>query len=86
MAEPISSPRRSRGAAPISHPSAPAHEQAPPTPWTNRAASSSTTSFAVAKTIPDAESRPSPVKTVGRTPTRDASNPAGMLAVNVPAA
>ena len=41
IAVPIISPRRSRGAADATQAIAPAHEHAPPTPWTKRARSSS---------------------------------------------
>ena len=51
IAEPIISPRRSRGEAPISQPSAPAHDAAEPSPWTKRATSSTTMLFANANAI-----------------------------------
>ena len=35
IAVPIISPRRSRGAAPVTHASAPAHDAAPPMPWSS---------------------------------------------------
>ena len=49
-AEPISSPRRSAGAADTSQAMPAAHMQAPPMPWTKRAASSSTIVLAKPKT------------------------------------
>ena len=85
MPVPISSPRRSRGAAPMSHASAPAHEAAPPSPWTNRAMSSTTMLEANANTTLAATIIPSPSSTVGRTPTRDAIQPPGSAPMNVPA-
>ena len=84
-AVPMYWPRRSRGAVPINHPSAPAHEAAPPMPWTKRATSSTTMSSAKAKATLDTTSRPSPSSTVGRTPTRAAIQPPGSAPTNVPA-
>jgi hypothetical protein len=85
IAEPISSPRRWLGASPISQPSAPAHDIAPPTPWTKRAASSTTTLSANAKATLDADMTPRPSNAVGRTPARAASQPPGSAPANVPA-
>ncbi len=85
IAEPISSPRRSRGAALISQPTAPAHDAAPPTPWTKRATSSTTMLCAKANASEETTSVVSPSRTVGRTPIRDASQPPGSAARNVPA-
>ena len=85
IAEPISSPRRSRGAALISQPTAPAQEAAPPRPWTKRATSRTTMLCAKANAIEDTISVAMPTNTVGRTPIRDASQPPGSAASNVPA-
>ncbi len=52
-AVPINSPRRSAGAAAISHAKPPAHEHAPPMPCTKRMASSNTMSFAKPKATLD---------------------------------
>ena len=73
-----SAPRRSRGAAPASQPIAPAHEAAPPTPWTKRATSS--TMMLVGERERRCWRRPSaprPSSTVGCTPTRAAIQPPG---------
>ena len=85
IAEPISSPRRSRGAAPTSQPTAPAHDAAPPSPWTKRATSSTTMLFAKANASEDAISVVRPSTTVGRTPMRAVSQPPGSAPRNVPA-
>ncbi len=65
---PISSPRRSRGAAPATQASAPAHEAAPPMPWTKRARTRSSAEFANANITQVTTSRPMPSSTVARTP------------------
>ena len=62
-----------------------AHMQAPPMPWTKRAASSSSIVFAKAKTRLVMPSSRRPSRSVGLTPQRAASQPAGMLPTNVPA-
>ena len=85
IAEPISSPRRSRGAAPISQPSAPAHDAAEPSPWTKRATSSTTMLLANANVIEDVISSVRPTTTVARTPSRAASQPPGSEPSSVPA-
>jgi hypothetical protein len=59
--------------------------QAPPIPWTKRAASSTSMVFAKAKTRLATPSSPSPSMSVGLTPQRAASQPAGMLPAKVPA-
>ena len=84
-AEPISSPRRSGGAAETSQAMPAAHMQAPPTPWMKRAASSSTMWFANANTRLVTPSSPSPSSSVGLTPQRAASQPLGTAAAKVPA-
>ncbi len=84
-AVPMSWPRRSRGAAPTSQDSAPAHEAAPPTPCAKREPASSGSSAARPKTTLEADMRASPSNTGGRTPTREASQPAGSAASSVPA-
>ena len=71
-AVPIISPRRSRGAAPATQASAPAHDAAPPMPWTKRAASSTAIESAKAKATLDTLISPSPSSTVARTPARAA--------------
>ncbi len=84
-ADPISSPRRSAGAAETSQVIPAAHMNAPPMPWTKRAASSSTMWFAKPKARLVTPSRPSPASRVGFTPQRAASQPAGSAPANVPA-
>ena len=84
IAEPISCPRRSRGAAPASQAIAPAHDAAPPTPWTNRARSSTRIEPANATAMLDTTISASPSSTVGFTPTRAARMPPGSPPTNVP--
>ena len=84
IAEPISCPRLSGGAAPASQPIAPAHDAAPPTPWTKRATSSSTMLPANATAMLERTISASPASTVGRTPTRAAIQPPGRPPTNVP--
>ena len=84
-AAPISSPRRSTGAADISHAIPAAHMQAPPTPWMKRAVSSTTTLPANAKLMLASPSMASPSSSVGLTPQRAASQPDGSAPTNVPA-
>ena len=62
-----------------------AHMQAPPTPWTKRAASSTTIVFAKPNTRLVVLSSARPSRSVGLTPQRAASQPAGRLPTNVPA-
>jgi hypothetical protein len=84
-AEPISSPRRSAGAADTSQAIPAAHMQAPPMPWTKRAASSSWMLLANAKTRLVTPSSERPSRRVGLTPQRAASQPPGTLPTKVPA-
>ncbi len=84
-AAPISSPRRSVGAAHTSQAIPAAHMHAPPIPWTKRAASSRTMWLANANTRLVTPSIASPVSSVGLTPQRIASQPAGSAPTNVPA-
>ena len=84
IAEPISCPRFSRGAAPASHAIAPAHDAAPPMPWTKREMSSSTMSLTNATAMLESTISPSPNSTVGRTPMRAAMIPPGRPPTNVP--
>jgi len=83
---PITCPRRSRGAALASHDMPPPHENAPPTPCTKRAASSSTIEVPKAKTSPLAAMSRRPTSTVALTPTRAESQPPGSDPTSVPAA
>ena len=85
-AEPISSPRRSRGVRAISQASPPAHVHAPPRPCTNRAESSTTMSFATPNVTLEPRSRPRPSSIVRLAPARPASQPAGSAPSRVPAA
>ena len=62
-----------------------AHMQAPPIPWMKRAPSSSTMCPAKAKARLERPSNASPVISVGLTPQRIASQPAGSAPTNVPA-
>jgi hypothetical protein len=66
--------------------SAPAHENAPPTPWRKRLTSSTTTSWPSANPMPVRLISDNPVSMVGRGPTRAASMPPGIDAISVPAA
>ena len=84
-AAPISSPRRSTGAADTSHAMPAAHMHAPPIPWMKRAPSSSTMCPANANARLDSPSIASPAIRVGFTPQRIASQPAGSAPTNVPA-
>jgi hypothetical protein len=84
-AVPIICPRRSGGAAPTSHDNAPDHEQAPATPWTKRATSSSSASRAKPKARLETLSSTSATSTVRRGPNRVASTPAGSEPISVPA-
>ena len=84
IAEPIIWPRLSFGAAAASQAIAPAHEAAPPTPWTKRAASSTTMLLANAKTMLASTISARPANTVGRTPTRAAMKPPGSPPTKVP--
>ena len=84
-AEPISSPRRSAGAADTSQVMPAAHMHAPPMPWAKRARSSSTMFPANAKARLVTPSSASPVSSVGLTPKRAASQPAGSAPAKVPA-
>ena len=83
-AEPIISPRRSAGAADTSQVIPAAHMQAPPTPWTKRAASSRTMLPANAKARLVTPSKASPVSSAGLTPQRAASQPPGSAPAKVP--
>jgi hypothetical protein len=69
---PIISPRRSRGAALATHAIAPAHDAAPPMPWTKRAASSTAIEPAKANARLETASSARPRSTVARTPARAA--------------
>ena len=68
MAEPISCPRFSRGAAPASQAIAPAQEAAPPMPWMNRDTSSTRIVPANATAMLESTISASPSSTVGFTP------------------
>ena len=69
---PIISPRRSRGAALATQASAPAHDAAPPTPCTNRAASYTAIESANANARLERIISVRPSSTVARTPARAA--------------
>jgi hypothetical protein len=84
-AAPIISPRRSTGDADTSHAMPAAHMHAPPMPWMKRAPSSSTMCPANANARLERPSIASPVISVGLTPQRIASQPAGSAPTNVPA-
>jgi hypothetical protein len=84
-AEPISSPRRSCGAADTSQAMPEAHMKAPPTPCTKRAASSSTMLSANPNTRLVTPSIARPHISVGFTPQRAASQPPGREPAKVPA-
>ena len=84
-AEPITVPRWSAGDALTSQARPPAHEQAPPTPCAKRAMSSRSTLWAKPNTRLVTASNASPRSTVGLTPTRAASQPAGSDPTSVPA-
>ena len=83
---PISVPRRLGGPAATTHASAPAHENALPTPWANRAAPSAVTSLARPKPRLAAAVRATPTRTAGRGPKREAASPPGTDAASTPAA
>ena len=86
IAEPISSPRRSRGAAPTSQPSAPAHDAAAAEPLDE--ARDVEHDDAVRERERDATtliSSARPTTTVARTPSRAASQPPGSEPSSVPA-
>jgi hypothetical protein len=83
---PMSSARRSRGAAAINQASPPAHRPPPPAPWAKRAVQSSHTESAKPKTMLDTARTPSPSRTVGRTPQRAASHPPGSDPTSAPTA
>src|SRR6202035_5004028 len=72
-AVPSSSPRRDSGAAVPSQDSAAVHVQAPPTPWTNRAASSSPGDALQPKASVDTPMRASPSTATVRSPNRATS-------------
>ena len=84
-AEPITPPRRSEGVAHTSQARPAAHEQAPPTPWAKRAASSRITCWAKPKITLVIPMSARPVRSMGFTPKRAAAHPAGIEARNVPA-
>ena len=84
MAVPSSSPRRSAGAAVASQARPAAHVQAPPTPWTNRAASSTTSLEAKPNTSADTLISASPRNTTSRHPSREARTPPGSAPTSVP--
>jgi hypothetical protein len=85
MAMPISSPRRSRGAAAISQARPPVQASALPTPCPNRAAYSTHADSAKPKATLVATMIASPPSTVGRTPTRTARRPLGIAPASAPA-
>jgi hypothetical protein len=84
-AVPMSSPRRSGGAAPMSQVSAPAQVNAPAKPCTKRAMSSSTMFCAKPKTRLETAMPARAARTVGRAPNRAATSPPGIEPMNVPA-
>ena len=83
-AKPSSSPRRSSGAAVASQPSPAAQVQAPASPWTNRAESSTIGADAKPNTSVAALIRASPSSTTSRFPSREASSPPGRAPTSVP--
>ena len=79
-----SSARASRAAPPRRARRSPPGDAAPPTPWTNRARSSTRIEAANATATLDSTMSASPNSTVGLTPTRAASMPPGSPPTNVP--
>ena len=83
-AVPSALPRRSCGVPAASHASPPAQVQAPPTPWANRAASSTTAELPNPNTSVAPLMRKSPSTTALRTPRRLARTPPGRAPTRVP--
>jgi hypothetical protein len=84
-AVPISSPRRSGGPAVASQASPPAQMHEPPTPWTNRAMSSTYAADDQPNTNVDTLIRTRPSSTTVRSPSRTTSRPLGSAEIRVPA-
>ena len=85
IAVPSSSPRFSSGALAESQAKPAAHVQAPPSPWTKRAASSTPAVCVQPKTSVAALMSPSPSSATRRSPIRATSTPAGSDPTSVPA-
>ncbi len=83
-AVPSSSPRRSGGAARAIQAIAAAQVQAPASPCTNRAVSSTTAAEAKPNTSVDALIKPRPSRATTRSPSRAASTPPGSAPTSVP--
>ena len=86
IAEPISSPRRSAGDAATSQASPAVHVNELATPWSVRAATSSTYSSSTPNANVVTVIPASPRSTVGLTPSRAAEIPPGIAPTSAPAA
>ncbi len=84
MAYPSSSPRRSSGATVASQARPAAQVHAPPSPWTNRAASSTNGLDAQPNTRVDTLINVSPSTATTRSPQRAVSTPPGSAPISVP--
>ena len=85
-AKPISSPRRSGAAVRASHPTAAVHEHALPTPAANLVSTSRPKRLPSPNATLETAVNPSPRRSVGRIPTREARSPLGSAATRTPAA